>query len=401
MKYCNSLKYIGSFDKAPESSALSPKRARELCDKLGRINLGVRYICLPKGSAGHASAVMLEAIMTQAGRSVGRVRLYENDPRAAVFVSGKIPSVVDFGAAVSELKSAVNRLPDESFYFEEVCFVLSLLICRMSGCEYIILEGICSDSTLESICAPYEIIVIPSVYSEEGVQGSVRTLSESIRRGTREVVSGNQKSEVYNVISKACANSGVRLCLPVKAQFEVKEVSSRSLSFNYCGREGFTMRSPSRLLRDVAMTVIECSLALRRGGVKLPWSSITSGISSVTDTGCFDMVSLSPLILMDTASDVGELELLVATAREVWGEDALKDAAIFTTESVQRVKYVFGNDADITLCGGEPEDGVRAVDTVKACGRALLEQNKRGGKSVCFGSFEFVEELKSELLKLM
>ena len=61
--------------------------------------------------------------------------------------------------------------------------------------------------------------------------------------------------------------SGTRLYIPVKAGLEITEASARKLCFNYGGREGYSLRSPSHILRDVAITVIESALALRRGGV--------------------------------------------------------------------------------------------------------------------------------------
>lgn len=402
MKYCNSLKYIGGFERAEKPSAISNQRVRALCEKLGKINLGARYICLPEGSAGHAAAVMLESVMTHSGHNVGRIRLYECSPRDSVFFCGAIPSIEDFGAAVSELKSAVQRLPEESFCLEEICFVLGLLLCRMSGCEYIILEGMRQGAAIECVLSPYEIIVIPPIYSTSESERTVKSLCEVIKRGTREVVSGNQKSEVYNLISRACANSGAKLSIPVKAQFEVKELTSRSLTFDYCGREGFTMKSPSRLLRDVAMTVIESALALRRGGVKLPWSSISAGIGAVSGTGCFDVVSLLPLILMDTAGDVGEVELLSETAKEVWGEDALADVTVFTTESAAYTAKIFGEETSVTVCGGENAvEGAVCLGSVKECAKALLEVNRKGKKAICYGSVDFVMELKGEFLKLL
>lgn len=408
MKYSNALKYMSAFPVTADGVEPSPPRVRRLCERLGRINLGARYICLPGGSAGHASAMMLEEIMVAAGHAVGRICLDETDPRAAAYICGRIASIEDFSTATSELRSAAQREVDESYLFCEAMLVLGLLLCRMSGCEYIILEGVGGNSAaLEAVCAPYELIIIPTLYGEH--EEMLRHLGECIRRGTREVVSGNQKSEVYNRISNACAVSGVRLCIPVKAQFEVVELTGRSLGFNYCGREGFSMRSPSRLLRDAAMTVIESALALRRGGIKLPWSSIISGIAAEGETGCFELLSLSPLILTDTAESLGEAELLVATAEEVWGDDALSGAAICLEASAAEALGAFENKeiGKILVCGGDDGYG-RALGvpcavcpTVKATAKELANVYRKGGSAVCLGSVAFVSELKSEFQKIM
>ena len=241
MKYSNSLKYMNSFPAADGAGNISQKRALELCLDLGRINAGMRCICLPEGGSGHAIAVLLESVIKNAGHCVGRVTSVGGfDSRSSICVDGEAPSIEDYNRAVAELKSAVQRKPDAGYTKEETTFALGLLLCRISGCEYVILEGLSGkDFSLDSVCAPYDLIVMPTVYDSENAAEKVRTLCDAVRRGTREVVSGNQKSEVYNAISNACAISGVRLYIPVKAQFEVGEITSRKLTFSYCGREGF------------------------------------------------------------------------------------------------------------------------------------------------------------------
>ncbi len=402
MKYSNSLKYMNSFPAKGGGGELSLSRVRKLCERLGRIGMGARYICLPDGSAGHACAMLLEEIMVSASHSVGRVCLNERGVRESVRISGEIPSIEDFNLAVAELKSAVQKDPDEGYLFEETAFVLGLLLCRMSGCEYIIIEGVgYNDVELESVCAPYELIIIPTVYGESEDQKTLKMLCDSIKRGCREVVSGNQKREIYNQISTACANSGVRLCIPVKAQFEACELSARKMTFNYCGREGFSMRSPSHLLRDAAMTVIESALALRRGGVKLPWSCISSGIANESETGCFDVTSLSPLMLTDTAEDESEARLLIATAEEVWGESALCCASLLVDKRAENCVKAFSDKEIENVLVFDRDGGEESFSSVKAMAKELKKLYLSGKSIVCLGNIGFVNELKSEFLKIM
>ena len=410
MKYSNSLKYINSFARAQTPSELSRARVRKLCERLGRIGMGARYICLPDGSAGHACAVLLEEIMVSANHSVGRVCLNGVGVRESAWIGGECPSIEDFNLAVAELKSAVQKDPDEGYLLEEAKFVLGLLLCRMSGCEYIILEGVGSgDAAIESVCAPYELIIIPTVCGDGESSDTLKRLCESIKRGCREVVSGNQKREVYNQISNACATSGVRLCIPVKAQFEIVELSARKMAFNYCGREGFSMKSPSKLLRDAAMTVIESGLALRRGGIKLPWSSISAGISSEAATGCFDIWSMSPLMLSDTAEDSNEVALLFETADEIWGKDVLSASVLcidkgafdaveaFRGKNVEKV-LVFGGES---VEGNEEEFDLVGFSSVKSLAKELKKLYVGNSSVICLGNIEFINELKTEFSKLM
>ena len=408
MKYSNSLKYMNGFLPVLSGADISQKRVATLCLSLGRINLGLRTICMPSSGAGHALAVMLEAVMKNAGHKVGRITsAFGFDSRASVYICGEIASIEDYNSAVEELKGAVKRNPDMMFTREETTFVLGLLLCRMTGCEYVIFEGLStSDYSLDAICAPYELIVIPALYGGSCVACDIKCLCDTIKRETREVVSSNQKSEVYNTISNACAMSGARLSIPVKAQFEVEEVSSRNMSFSYVGREGFSLKNPSYMLRDVAITVIEAALALRRGGVRIPWSSIIAGLSSASNTCCFDVLSLSPKLILDSSTVAEEAALLFKTANELWGEGVLNNATVCVSASALGTLEALKEDiSDSILVVGRDisdlPDSARVPETVKTAAKEIYSDIRSGRDVVCFGDVGFICELKSELLKLM
>lgn len=408
MKYSNSLKYMNGFLLAGDSSDVSQKRAAILCQSLGRINLGLRSICMPSSGAGHALSVMLEAVMLSAGHKVGRITsTFEFDSRASIYISGEIASIEDYNSAVEELKNAVKRNIDETFTREETTFVLGLLLCRMTGCEYVILEGLSgADYSLDALCAPYELIVTPTVYGGDNAVQELKCLCDAIKRETREVVSANQKSEVYNTISNACAMSGTRLYIPVKAQLEVKTVSSRNMEFSYVGREGFSLKNPSYMLRDVAITVIEAAMALRRGGVRIPWSSIISGMSSVTNTCCFDVLSLAPRLILDTSVSPEEVALVFKTADQLWGENSLNSATVCVSASAISVLetlkendtfgFIVVGDNASCLC-----DGAKVVDGEKHAAKEIFSEISAGRDVLCFGDVGFICELKSEIMKLM
>ena len=68
MKYANSLKYMNTFEPSATIESHSQRRVSELCAALGRINTGTPCIFMPSGSAGHASAIMLEAVRNESGK---------------------------------------------------------------------------------------------------------------------------------------------------------------------------------------------------------------------------------------------------------------------------------------------------------------------------------------------
>ncbi len=415
MKYANSLKYINSFVKSESSADISQKRVRCLCSALGRVNVGCKFIVVPYGCAGHASAVMLECVIKSAGYRVGRITSDADfESRSTVFLGGETVPIDDYNKCVAELKSIVSKTPDEHYLKEEICFALSLLLCKLYGCEFIILEGLCKEySSLESICAPYELVLAPTVYSGENTP-ELFMMCDAVKRGVREVVSGNQKNAVYSEISNACMLTGVRLNVPAKPTFQVSETTARRVTFSYAERDGYVLKSPSLILRDCAMLVIESALALRRDGVKLPWASIQKGLENCKDTVCFDILSVSPSVIVDSASEKDEILSLIETFEETVEhmervtvciktddicvlkeqlrafEDKKIDKLIALGICADDISKLSGICADVAVCKSEAE-AARAVHSAWREKQTVL----------CIGSVAFAREVKTEYIKLM
>ena len=396
MKYSNSLKYMNSFPPAKTGADISQKRIADLCKRLGKVNVGTRYIAVPDGSAGHACAVLLENIIKSSEHSVGRIMsCCGYDSRSSILIGGEMASIETYNKSVTALKSVAKNDPDDMYTKEEMTLALGLLICKLEACEYVILEGLSREGmALDAICAPYDLIVVPTVYEGSGATERIKTVCDVIRRGTREVVSGNQRSDVYNKISQACAVSGVRLYIPAKAQFEATEISPRKLCFNYGGKEGYTLRTPSHILRDCAMTAVEASLALRRGGVKMPWSGIFNGLSSASDTRCFEMISASPIIVTDSAGLREELIPMLKTADEVWGGVDRFSIVVSPDKkaSLSGLLSAFSgrqlNNIVLVGCEGDEEfsaDNLIRCQTAKEAAKELLRLSKSENLIFCFG----------------
>lgn len=353
MKYVNSLKYIDGFRLASEGDGVSVKRIAELCSSLGQINRGVRFIHVPGGVAGHGCALLLEGIIRVAGYRIGRIcPSPELDSRASAFIGGEIPSIEDYNKCVAEIKSKVNKNYESEYCREEIIFVLSLLLCRLSGCEFIILEG---TDKFDRVCAPFELAVIPTVYDTERATEKISRLCDAVRCGTREVVSGNQRSDIYNYISNVCAPSGQRLFIPAKAQFELVEQSSRKIIFNYNGRDGFCLKTPSLIMRDCAMTSIEAIMAIRREGIRIPVSAMLAGVEVAGSCGSFEVISYTPTIITDNSAESDEVCLMYKTFCEIFGEDK-KFSVCIPAESDEDMDKLLSSIPDekinkILVCG--------------------------------------------------
>ncbi len=406
MKYVNSLKYMNSFERAESYSDLSIKRIRELCVSLGRINIGTSSIVIPRGASGHAAAVMLESVIKNAGYKVGRISSVGGyDSRAVVSLDGEIPEIEVYNRAVAELKAVVSKNTEESYFSEELSFVLALLICKMHGCEYLILEGTSGeDHSLDSVCSPYDLVVVPTAL--DGDESTVRIACESIKRGAREVISGNQKKNIYEMISSACVTGGVRLNFTSKLGFEIESLSSIKLGFSYGGRGGYTIKSPSYIQRDSAMLVIEAALAIRRDGVKLPWASISAGLASATGTGCFELLSASPAVIVDSAESIAEAELLCALIGELFGEGKGGISVCIPKQSLNLLgvfKEKNTSVESVLIMGDLPNDqmprGALLCRDLTDAADKIVDLMRKGENIICFGNVDFALEMKNRILK--
>jgi len=415
MKYANSLKYVNSFDIAKSLSELSQKRVRELCLALGRIHVGPKFIVVPAGCAGHASAVMLESVIKSAGYRVGRITSDSDfDSRTMVYLDSEISDIEDYNKCVSEIKNVMVRMSREHFWRQEICFALSLLLCQLGGCEFVILEGLSNESfCLDGICAPYELVVAPTVYSEIR-ENNVKTVCEAIKRGVREVISGNQRSGVYSEISSACMMAGARLDVTAKPTMCVSKTTARRIEFSYAERDGFVLKSPSNIVRDCAMLTIEAALALRRGGVKMPWASISAGLESCNNTGCFDILSISPAVIVDSASSQEEITSVVETFDQTVEESKAITVCIMTESADSLAHQLLAFDGKnierLIVCGISEDDAKRVSSVcpdVTACEKvsvaAKLVHSAMMARSTvfCLGSVAFSREIKTEFIKLM
>ncbi len=409
MKYVNSLKYMNSFDAAPKESDISLKRIGELCSLLGRINIGTNSIFIPRGAAGHATGVMLESVIRSAGYKVGRLcPAYGFDSRKIVFLNGEIAQIEDYNRAVAELKSIIIKYPEETYFKEEVSYVLALLLCKMYACEYIIIEASTEhQENITALCAPYDMVIAPTFSDEDTV--SVKTVCEAIKHGAREVISGIQKRSFYDMIASACVTCGARLDLTSKTSFKTEQCSSINVKFSYGERTGYSLKSPSLIQRECAMLVIESALAIRRDGIKMPWTSITSGLASAVGTGCFETVSVSPILILDSAGSDNEVKQLILTLDELFIGDNIDDLTLclpseaaylsnkFSDRKIKRIVVVGESGEEFN------DDGIEriACEDIKDAANHIIKLFRQGVNIICLGSVEFECAVSNEIAKLI
>lgn len=410
MKYAYALKYIDSFESAGNGVGFSSQRLSELCSRLGRINIGSGFIHVPGGGAGHAVSRLIDSMIRRAGYRVGLITAaLDFDIRSTVYVDGESPDIDEFIKLVGVIKETVGKENKDRYSKEEIAVAYALLVCKLEGCDFVVLEDSFRTPGIFSVCMPFDIAVVPTLYGEltEGYLSA-------IKQGTREVVSGDQRHDIHSYLVKKCSAEGVRLSFPMRTQFTLTSSSCRSIEFAYKGKTGYLLRSASYMLRDSALTAIEVAHAIRRAGIKLPGNAMVDGIKDAKDAGCFALLSSSPTIITDVSTTRGEILYLAKNLVELpetvrTGKKTLCFCADVEDDARNAIEAFSNVDLDEILCVGACLDEIKkavpegcsfvGLTDIEAAAEKIAHSNELDRLYLCFGSVPFAEAMKSRILR--
>ncbi len=343
MTYINAVKLLNSrLEGVP-----SPERMRLLCRYLGDPQRQLRFVHLAGGAGKSSTATMLSVILVESGYKIARLSTsMVREPRELISISGAPLSHHEFAKYIERVNTAAvamkadisgaatldaafesdedpshskkpkitknlleGRISPDPVYSELIC-AAAFLAFRENGCNIALLE--CGESRADPtgiIDPPLVSVVCGSSFTED----QLRTGVGIIRRGTHEVVSSAPAGEAYNSILDACVRTGARLTVPARGELKLVRSGLGSRSFEYRGKEYSVPFCAEYQLRN-ALAAIETVYALRRTGVALHSADVARGISRARIPLRFEVFSVAPAVIIDTA-DVGVLcESLAAIA---------------------------------------------------------------------------------------
>ena len=256
---------------------------------------------------------MLISIMSQCGYKVGFCSAsLARDNRDGIKIGSKeIPHAEFADIAKKVLTTATALYKDEPISREEALFTIALIYFSTAECDTVIFERRISDSSLP-ISEPPLLSVITSIFEDI----SEASTDELIPRGTKETVTCIQHKQVYESISKTCAEVGCRLSLPLYADLEVKKISLFSTRFIYRSTDySLNAFSPCQLLN--AITVIEAAHALSRLGISISEQAIAAGISNARLPLMCQVLAIEPTMIVATVENERQIETLIASLAQV------------------------------------------------------------------------------------
>lgn len=396
MKYNILIKYINGFPSVKDGERISMERMSLICDLLGRVNIGNGYVHIYGGAYAHASAVALESILCEAGYSVCRISDANGfDVRQSVYINRETPGIEEYINVLTYIRDIVKKHSDVQFLREEIVFAFALYMSKMMGCKYVILECTTNvGNVLSAICPKYNYAIIPKVY-ESISEDMLDSRCKAIDRVTRGVVTGN--NGFYRYFSDRCQKSGIRLS--IHRSFEIISESNRSRTINYGGRE-YKIKSSSDMLCDAVISAVELVETMKSQGAKISPTEMVNGISSMSCSGFFEIMSSSPLIAADISACEGEVALLLSKLSamlEKSGESKVSVCA--QNDELYGMAKSFGGDIEMSRIDIFGEDATEQKKYTRIA-KQIIEAGSSSAV-LLLGSCEFVFGVKSAFVLMM
>jgi dihydrofolate synthase / folylpolyglutamate synthase len=369
MKYRGAVAYLESFQKM--GIRLGLDRIRTLLSHLGNPQNAYKMIHIAGTNGKGSVAAMLSSILKQAGYNVG---LYTSphlvDYTERIRINDKDVSKEKFAAAVEAVKKVISKLPEMDLTEFEVLTAASFLLLSREEVEIVIVEtGLGGSMDATNVITPILSIITNINYDHMDVLGN--TLNQiamekgGIIKNHVPLVTGEAK--VWRIFEKIC-----------------KEKRSRFIRSN---REKVKF-SPFVGVHQIenTKTVIASVKVLNQLGIKITGAQMDKGLRKAYWPGRIQVVSKSPLTILDGAHNPAGAEALAEYL------SSLKRKFVFVigmqrNKDIDKVIKILLPVADrfIVVKSSNPNavsKEVLAKKIGKAGGRAVIAKDLKGALSM-------------------
>ncbi len=293
MTYLNAKKYIFN---SPEQKNGDKDALNLILDKLGSPHKRLKYLRLVGNNAKTVCAEMLRSVLGCAGYTVGCLRLpLCEDPHNNICVGSSCISMSDFSVYISSVRELCTQC-SVTLTRSELLLMTALLAFKNAGCDLCILE--CGDIIDTSVLPiPFAAVICGTIPSTD--RSEISKIRSFICKGIEEIVSAPQDSAALKIIQDTCYSANCRLTLPSKNTQSLQKLNFRGSEFTY-RNVTYTLKLCGRFQISNAVLVLETLEMLGRHGFRISTDSVKEGLNSLKIPAKFEVVSLSPLIIVDS-----------------------------------------------------------------------------------------------------
>lgn len=301
LTYEQSLNYIHSLNRFGINPGL--ERIEALCTAVGNPQDKLKFVHIAGTNGKGSTSTMVACALKASGKRVGLFTSpFVTDFRERICIDGEMVDKELFADAVTELEPIVAKLAFDNMQPTEfeVITAAAFMIFARSGCEICVLEvglGGRLDST-NVIPTPLVSAIASISLDHTAILGDTveQIASEKcgiIKQGGTTVCYPLQQPSVFDVVKEACKEKENLLIVPDIT--EVANINNKidGVSFEYRGT-AYKLSMSGQYQVYNAVTAIEICRAL-----KLDEASIKSGVRSARVAARMEVISSSPLVLLD------------------------------------------------------------------------------------------------------
>lgn len=323
MNYEEAMRYVNGLSRFGMNLGLS--RMTALLEKLGNPQNQLRFIHIAGTNGKGSTSTMLSNMLIHSGYCTGLfISPYVLCFRERMQVNGEMISEEEF----SECASLVCQHADEvAAEFEsptqfELETAIAFVWYQKKRCDLVCLEvglGGRFDATNVIPCSLLQVITSIGL-DHTAILGDhlaqIAFEKAGIIKGGTTVLYPLQDPEVVSVIEKKCREVGGALCLPDLNQLHILRDDWLEGEFCY---DGITYRKslPGTVQIYNCITAIEAAKQLRKQGLSLKDVDIRYGIERTKIPARMELLSRSPLVILDGSHNPDGARALESTLKEL------------------------------------------------------------------------------------
>ncbi len=311
MTYHNAIKYIKNSPNITPKDTSAKSRIDTLLSALGSPQKKIKYIRLAGNNGKSVCAQMMTCILNESNILSGSLTmplLFEL--RENIKIGGQMISMeetVSFTEAVVKAVAEINASAEQADVnarkvfaptAHEIMLCIALLAFELHKCKIVFIESDQStDDPSRFLPIPMSAIIcgaIPNDNKEE-----ISKMQSYIQRGLTDVVSVPQDADAFQIIQSTCHAANCRLTISVPQKASVTTLNLGGTKFSYKNNE-YALRICGRFQVTNAILAIETCNVLSRNGYKIEQNHIAKGLQKTTLPSKFEILSVSPTIIIDS-----------------------------------------------------------------------------------------------------
>lgn len=323
MTYDEALRFIHSRDCF--GSNLGLLRIERLTQELQNPQNKLKYIHIGGTNGKGSTSTMLSEIMVSQGYKTGLFTSpYVVDFCERMQINGNMISHDELAELTERVKPVVEELDSQGICATEfeIVTAIAFLYFAQNNCDIVILEvglGGRLDSTNVIDCPLVSVITSISLDHTDILGNTVTEIAKEkcgiIKQNSVTVAYPQMDSDALRVIEKTALEKNNKLYVGDFSRAKIEKADIFGTHFEYRGLDVFVPLSGKYQVCN-AINAVETAFAVRENGFDVSDDSIINGIKNARIAARMEIISSSPLVLLDGGHNEGACKVLYDNLRE-------------------------------------------------------------------------------------